>query len=119
MGIQEYCTKILGLAHKAELEDQVAKALTFRGLHSKDQDRIMLANSIKTETELKNESLYTYAERIIRLIRREEVRRQDEKPERTEATSQARWSQEEDLMELNHLGKETRRYFKCGKTGHI
>lgn len=75
MGIQEFRTKVLTLANKTELGDQAAKALTFRGLHSKDQDRIMIVNLIKTEQDLKKEN---YLERIIRFLRREEVRYQEE-----------------------------------------
>lgn len=50
--IQVYCMKILNLAGRAEIDDQTAKALMFRGLHPKDQDRIMIANSISTKQEL-------------------------------------------------------------------
>lgn len=75
--IQEYRTKMLTLTNKAELRDQAAKTLMFRGLHSRDQDRMIMANSIKTEKELKEEILDKYLERITRLLRREEVRRQE------------------------------------------
>lgn len=79
MEIQEYCTKVLNLAYKVELENQAAKALAFRGTHLKDQDRIMMTNSIKTEEKLRNETLTNYLERITRLLQREEVRRQRDK----------------------------------------
>ena len=47
--IQEYCTKTLNLARQANLKDQTAKALIFRGFHPKDQERVMMANSLKSE----------------------------------------------------------------------
>lgn len=78
MGIQEFVTKTMNLAFQAELGDQATKTLIFRGLHLRDQDRMMLANSIKSEAELKLETVEQYLERITRLLRRKEVRRNEE-----------------------------------------
>lgn len=124
MDVQEYITKILNLSYQADLRDQATKILVFRRLHSKDQDRIMLANSIKTETELQKKSMEIYLKRIIRLLRHEEVWRQNEKQEDSAGSStykSAIWKQEEDLIELNVIKaeKKIRKYFKYRKTEHV
>ena len=75
LSIQEYVTKALNLTNKAGLGDQASKALIFRGFHSRDQDRVMLANSIYTEDQLNMERIEPYLKRITTLIRRDEVRR--------------------------------------------
>lgn len=76
MGVQEFATKALNLAHLTGPGDQITKALVFRGLHPKDQDRMMMANSIKTETELQKKNVEIYLKRVIRLLRRKEVWKQ-------------------------------------------
>ena len=124
MGIQEFATKVVTLAHRAMLGDQATKALVFRGLHPKDQDRVMLANSVKTENELNVETIDQYLRRVTTLIRRDEVRRGGWRPEssRTEAVRPATWGHGGDPMELDNMEtkrKETRKCFKCGKVGHI
>lgn len=81
INMQEYTIKALNLSHQADLRDQTTKTLVFQELHSKDQDRVMLANSIKTETELQKKTMEIYLERITRLLRREKIRRQKERQE--------------------------------------
>lgn len=68
MRIQDYNTKGLNLIARTELKDQMIKVLMFRRLHSKNQNRIMIANSISIKQELKEETLENYLERIIRLL---------------------------------------------------
>lgn len=124
MEIQEYVIKVLNLAFKSELEVQATKTLMFRGLYPRDQDQMMMINSIKTEMELKTETMKVYLERIIRLFQREEVRWQKEKkdiPADKETNVSAIWNQEEDSMELDQTEKRKikRTYFKCGKKEHI
>lgn len=124
MKIQEYAIKSLNLAHLAGLGKEATKALVFRKLHSKDQERMMLVNSIKTETEFQIENVKVYLERIIRLLRREEVRRQDiKKTDSADSLTHkaAIWRQKEDSMELDTMKaeKEIRKCFKCRKTGYI
>jgi Retrotransposon gag protein len=131
MGIQEYTTKALNLTQKAQVGTQAAKALVFRGLHPRDQDRIMLANSIFTEENMNEESLPTYLRRITTLLRREEVRRggwqAGQKGQAENIHPRAIWGHGGDPMELDALttavdkgtAKETCKYFKCGKIGHI
>lgn len=75
MKIQEFAIKMINLVHRARLEDQATKVLMFRGLYLKDQDRIMLINSIKTEEELKKKSVKDYLKRIMRLLKRKEIKR--------------------------------------------
>ena len=57
MGIQEFVIKVVTLTHRTMLGDQTTKALVFRGLYPKDQDRVMFVNSIKTENELNVETI--------------------------------------------------------------
>ena len=52
MEIQKFATKVVTLVHRTMLKDQTTKVLVFRDLYLKNQDRIMLVNSIKTENEL-------------------------------------------------------------------
>ena len=52
MRIQEFVIKIITLVHRTMLRDQVTKVLVFRNLYLKNQDRIILINSIKIENEL-------------------------------------------------------------------
>ena len=126
MGIQEYCTKAVNLSNQAGLGTAVTKALIFRGIHVKDQDRVMLANSIYSDEDLGKESVDDYLQRIARLIRREEVKRggwRAGEGGRTDGpVPQATWGHGEDPMEIDKVrvgSKETRKCFKCGKTGHI
>jgi Retrotransposon gag protein len=128
MGIQEYTTKALNLTQKAQVGTQAAKALIFRGFHPRDQDRVMLANSIFTEEMMEQEDLPTYIRRITTLLRREEVRRggwQTERKGQAEFHQRATWGHGGDPMELDAMAtagaraKETRKCFKCGKVGHI
>lgn len=123
MEIQEFATKMINLAHQAKLEDSAIKALIFRGLYSQDQDRVMLANSIKTEKEMQEESVEAYLERIIRLLRWKEVRRQGAR-ESDQAGGTiykpVTWNQGEDPMDLDKIDvQESRKCFKCGKPEHI
>ena len=120
--IQEYCTKTLNLARQANLGDQAAKALIFRGFHPKDQERVMMANSLKSEEELVQETLEEYLGRTGRLLRREEVRRKAwfSIEKQYEGNKKASWGEGGDPMDLDMLkAKETRKCFKCGKAGHI
>lgn len=73
MDIQEYITRALNLSYQTDLEDQIIKTLVFRRLYPKNQNRIMLVNSIKIETEFQKKSMEVYLKRIIRLLRYEEV----------------------------------------------
>ena len=106
------------------LGNQVTKVLIFRDLHSKDQDRVILVNSVKTKNELNVETIDQYLRRVTTLIRRDEVRREEWRPEnnKTETVQPAIWEHERDLMKLDNMKtkrKETRKYFKYGKVGHI
>lgn len=65
MRIQKYTIKTTILAYNIDLEDSAIKALIFKELHSRDQDRIILTNSIITEKELQQESIEIYLKRII------------------------------------------------------
>lgn len=68
MEIQKYTTKAINLSYQASLEDQAIKALIFRRLHSRDENRVMLANLIKMKMKLRIENIKVYLERIIRLL---------------------------------------------------
>ena len=46
LSIQEYVTRVLNLTNKTDLEDQVVKVLIFRRLYYKNQERVMLTNSL-------------------------------------------------------------------------
>ena len=81
MRIQEFATKMITLTHRTMLGDQATKVLVFRDLHPKDQDRIMLANSVKTKNELNVKTIDQYLRRVTTLIRRDEVRRERWRPE--------------------------------------
>ena len=59
------------------LRDQTIKILVFRELHLKNQDRVMLTNSIKTKNELSVETIDQYLRRITILIRRDEIRKKE------------------------------------------
>ena len=83
LSIQEYVTKVLNLVNKTELKDQTSKALIFRGFHSRDQDRIMLTNSMYIENQLNTKRIEFYLKRIIILIRRNEMRRLTREKNRT------------------------------------
>lgn len=64
----------------------------------------MLVNSIKTEKELQNESVEMYLKRIIPLLRREEIWRQEarENDQIDEIIYKfVTWEQKEDLMKLD------------------
>ena len=74
--IQEFVIKMIMLTHRVILENQVIKILIFRELYSKDQNRIMLINSIKTENELNVEIIDQYLYRITTLIKRNKIRRE-------------------------------------------
>ena len=121
--IQDYCTRTLNLARQANLGDQAAKALIFRSFHFKDQERVMMANSLKSEDDLVAEILKEYLSRTGRLLHQEEVRWKawfitTEKP--YEDNAKASWGNGEDLMDIDAVKtREARRYFKCGKPGHI
>ena len=75
MEIQEFVTKVVTLIHRVILRDQTTKVLIFRDLHSKDQDRVMLINSIKIKNELNVKTIDQYLRRVTILIRKNEVRR--------------------------------------------
>lgn len=75
---QKFVTKIMNLVYQAELKDQTIKILIFRRLYSRDQNRIMLTNFIKIEMKLKIENIKIYLQRIIRLLRRKEIRKYKE-----------------------------------------
>jgi hypothetical protein len=88
----------------------------------------MLANSIFTEEMMEQEDLPTYIRRITTLLRREEVRRggwQTERKGQAESYQRATWGHRGDPMELDAMAtagarsKETRKCFKCRKTGYI
>ena len=123
--IQEYVTRALNLANKTGLGDQATRTLIFRGLHYKDQERVMLANSLYSEEQLAEEGIEEYLKRISTLIRRNEVRRTGGKtiPEYGKPdgnnTSGTTWGHGGDPMELDEFNKEKRKCFKCGKVGHI
>ena len=67
---------MITLIHRVMLNDQTTKTLIFRGLYSKDQNRVMLINSIKIENELNVEIINQYLHRITILIRKDEVKRE-------------------------------------------
>ena len=83
----------------------------------------MLANSLYSEEQLVKEDIEEYLKRISTLIRRDEVRRTGEKTIGYEKTSKkstgTTWGHGGDPMELDKFNKEKRKYFKCGKVGHI
>ena len=57
MKIQEFVTKVITLIHRTMLRNQVTKVLVFRDLHLKNQDRVILTNSIKIKNELNVETI--------------------------------------------------------------
>ena len=71
--IQKYCMKTLNLSRQVNLKDQATKTLIFRRFHSKDQKRVMMANSLKNEEELVQKILKKYLCRVRRLLRHKEV----------------------------------------------
>ena len=75
MKIQEFTTKVVTLIHRTILGDQTMKALVFRSLHFKNQNRVMLTNLVKMKNELNVETIDQYLYRVTTLIRRNEVRR--------------------------------------------
>ena len=122
--IQEFAIKVVTLVYRTMLRDQATKALVFRGLHPKDQDRVILVNSVKTENELNVKTIDQYLRRITTLIRRDEIRREGWRLEnsRTETVRPATWRHGRDLMELDNMEtrrKEIRKCFKYEKVGHI
>lgn len=68
------------------------------------------------------ESVEQYLERIIRLLRRKEMRRKaDESNQKEESAGNEKpnWSQGGDPMDLDQTFVDKRKCFKCGKTEHI
>lgn len=120
---KEKTTKIVNLAYQVNLEDQTIKALIFRRLHLKNQNRIMLVNSIKTKTKLRIENMEIYLGRIIWLLRWKKIWRQESKEDNLidEITYKSTsWRQEEDPMELNNIQiKKSWKCFRCKKTEYI
>lgn len=120
MKIQEFVMKILNLVHQAKLESQTIKALMFRGLQANDQNKIMMINS---ENEFRTETVEQFLKRIMRLFWREKIRKREEKESnfRNGNIDHAVfiWNQKEDLMDLNQINAEKRKYFKYEKTEYI
>ena len=73
--IQKYVTKILNFVNKTNLKDQIVRTLIFKGLYYKNQERIMLVNSLYSKEQLIKEDIEEYLKRILILIRRNEIKR--------------------------------------------
>ena len=114
----------MNLTNKVDLKNQVVRVLIFRRLYYKNQERIILTNSLYLEKQLTKEDIEKYLKRISILIRRNEVRRTEEKTileyERiSEKVSRITWGHKEDSIKLNELNRKKRKYFKYEKMSYI
>ena len=60
--------RTLNLTNKTGLRDQVVRALIFKRLYYKNQERVMLTNSLYSEEQLIEEDIKEYLKRILTLI---------------------------------------------------
>ena len=120
IGIQEYATKALTLAHKSQIGDQEAKAFIFNGLLYKEQEYVMLANAQMTKGQLGKETMEEFLHRASMMLQRQEVRKgmYSAGGERhgMAPTKQATWEHGTDPMELDMMQttdkkKESRKCF--------
>ena len=68
LSIQEYVTRILNLINKTDLKDQVVRTLIFKRLYYKNQERIILTNSLYLKKQLIKKDIKEYLKRILILI---------------------------------------------------
>ena len=110
----------MNLTNKTELKNQVVRILIFKRLYYKNQERIMLINSLYSKKQLVKEDFKGYLKRISTLIRRDEVRRTRERTtldygKLGKKTFEVIWRHEEDSMKLDELNKKKRKCFKYEK----
>ena len=128
IGIQEYATKVLTLAHQSQIGNQRTKALIFNRLLYKKQEYVMLANAQMTEKQLGKETVEEFLHQASMMLWRQEVRKgmypAGGKSHGMALTKQATWGHRTDPMELDMMQitdkkRERRKCFQCGKPGHI
>ena len=98
--------------------------MIFRRLYYKNQERIMLTNSLYSKGQLIKKGIKEYLKKISILIRKDEIRRTREKTiskheKLNENLSRTTWEHERDSIKLNEFNKKKRKYFKCKKVNYI
>ena len=84
----------------------------------------MLINSLYSEKQLTKEDIERYLKKIFILIRRNEVKRIDEKTvsdykKTDERITETTWEHERDSIKLDEFNKKKRKYFKYEKVKYI